>query len=172
MTSQTMAPTKVAASTWGATLNNARQVYTAAVRPAITYEAAIQRTPKRTRMKGLGPAAKVMTIQNKRLCAAYKAINIKVLEAEAGFMPLDIYPDQTVLKSRTGPRCPEMINQAKEVIKKKLGNKRGRQLKSPPTARKDMWVMAHYRRGKDSKGSDGSSIWTTVPRIQKNTSTA
>ena len=105
-------------------MNNARQVYTAAVRPAVTHGAAIWHTPKETRSKGLGPAAKVMTIQNKCLRAAYKATNIKVLEAEAVVMPRDMFLGQTVLKSRTAPGCPEMIDQAKEVIKKKLGNKR------------------------------------------------
>lgn len=37
MTTQTQALTKLTASTWGATFMRARQVYSAMVRPAITY---------------------------------------------------------------------------------------------------------------------------------------
>lgn len=37
MVTQTIALTKVAASTWGATLNKARQVYSAVVRPAMIW---------------------------------------------------------------------------------------------------------------------------------------
>lgn len=45
MASQSLALTKIATSTWGATLNKARQVYTAVVRPAMSYGAAILHTP-------------------------------------------------------------------------------------------------------------------------------
>lgn len=41
MASQSLALTKIATSTWGATLNRAREVYSAVVRPAMTYGASI-----------------------------------------------------------------------------------------------------------------------------------
>lgn len=46
MIKQSMAPTKISASTWGAFFARARQVYTAVVRPAITYESTVWHTPK------------------------------------------------------------------------------------------------------------------------------
>lgn len=87
MSSQTFALTKVAASTWGDTLNQARQVYTAVACPAMTKGTALWHSPKGTRTKGLGTAAKLATLQNKCLrstTGAYRATNIKVLEAESG----------------------------------------------------------------------------------------
>ena len=46
MTPQCRALSITAASIWGATLNKARQVYSAVVRPAITYAAAAWYTPR------------------------------------------------------------------------------------------------------------------------------
>lgn len=70
-------------------------------------------------------------LQNKCLqliAGAYKATNIKVLEAEAeaGVIPLDIYFDQAVLRSRDAPKCQEVVTVAKKKIRLKLRNKRGR----------------------------------------------
>ena len=67
---------------------------------------------------------------------------MKVLEAEAGVMPLEIYLDQTVLQSRNSPRCAEVTSQAKETIRRKLRRKRGRrrQAQATPMAVKDAWV--------------------------------
>lgn len=40
---------------------------------------------------------------------AYKATDIKVLEAESGVIPLDIHLDQAVLRARDAPRCNEVM---------------------------------------------------------------
>ena len=135
MATQTMALTKVTTSTWGATLNKARQVYTVIVWPAMTYKAVVWHSPKRSKIKGLGPAAKLTTLQNKCLqsiTGAYKATNTQVLEAEAGVIPLDIYLDQAVLKAKNPDawRCKEVICQAKEKVRHRLRDKRGK--KSQP----------------------------------------
>lgn len=77
----------------GATSNKARQVYAAVVCLEMTYGAVVWHSPKGTRTKGLGPAAKLTTLQNKSLrsiTGAYRATNVKVLEAESGLIPLDI----------------------------------------------------------------------------------
>lgn len=63
MTSQTMALTKIAGSTWRATLNKARQVYTAVVRPAMTY-ASVWYSAKEIRERGAAPVAKMTALQN------------------------------------------------------------------------------------------------------------
>lgn len=67
MISQKMALTKLAASTWEATSNKARQGYTAAVRPSMTYEGWVWHSPKGTSTKGLGQVAKLTTLQGKCL---------------------------------------------------------------------------------------------------------
>ena len=89
MATQSLALTKVAASTWGATLNKARQVYTAVVRPSMTYGATVWHSPSSP------PAAKLATLQNKCLRAitgAYRATKIKSLRGRgwggsAGYSP-------------------------------------------------------------------------------------
>lgn len=63
MASQSLALTKIAASTWGATLNKARQVYTAVVRPTMTYGASIWHMPREPNRKSVGPIAKLITLE-------------------------------------------------------------------------------------------------------------
>ena len=81
--------------------NKARQVYTAVIQLAMTYRASIWHTlsePKKR--KSAGPIAKLIMLQNRCLrsiTGAYKATNIRVLEAETGVIPLDLYLDQIVL---------------------------------------------------------------------------
>ena len=75
-------------------------------------------------------------LQNKCLKAitgAYKATNNKVLKAESGVIPLDIYLDQAMLKSREACRSSEIINLAKARIHSKLQGKRGRKPKPKVT---------------------------------------
>ena len=131
--SQNELVTKAAASTWGATLNKARQVYTAVARPAMTYGAAVWYSPREIRERGTGQVAKLKTLQNKCLrsmTGAFKATNTRLPEAESGVTPLDIHLDQTVLKSREAHRCSEVINLAKARIRSKLRGKGGRKSKS------------------------------------------
>lgn len=66
------------------------------------YGATIWHASGETKRKSLGPIAKLIILQNKRfwsIIRAYKAINIKVLEAETGMISLDIYLNQLVLRS-------------------------------------------------------------------------
>ena len=94
-----------------------------------------------TRNKTLGPAAKLTTLQNKCLRSiirAYKATNIKVLEAQAGVLPLDIYLDQT---STRRSMMPGVMNSAKEKIRKRLRGKSARsQPGDTPMLVKDAWA--------------------------------
>lgn len=74
-------------------------------------------------IKSSKSADKLGILQNKCLQAitgAYKATSIKMLEAESGIIPLDVYLDQMVLKSRNNPRCEEVLDHAKESIRRKL----------------------------------------------------
>ena len=76
------------------------------------------------------PVTKLVILQKKCLqsiTGAYKATNIKVLEAESGVTPLDNYVDRAVLRSRNAPRCSEVMKRAKIKIRRKLRGKRGRE---------------------------------------------
>src|SRR3981189_3068506 len=88
---------RTTASTWGASFLRARQVYSAVVRPALAYRAAVWHTPtKRPNGKAQGLAAKLEKIQNKCLrvvAGAYRATPIRSLEVETCTPPLDLYLD-------------------------------------------------------------------------------
>lgn len=130
MATQTMTLPKVAASTWRTTLHEARQVYSAVIRPAMTYGALVWHSPKDIQGRGTGPVTKLTILQKnclRSIIGAYKATNIKVLEAESGVLPLDIYLDQAVLRSRDAPRCGEVIRPTKAKIRRKLRRKRRRE---------------------------------------------
>lgn len=76
-------------------------------------------SPKDIQGRGTGPVTKLTILQNKCLrsiIGAYKATNIKVLQPESGVLPLDIYLDQAVLRSRDAPRCSKVIRPAKAKI--------------------------------------------------------
>src|SRR5277367_3681775 len=88
---------RVTASTWGASLTRARQVYAAVVRPALTYGAAIWHTPTKNQSStAQGIAAKLGKFQNKCLrtaTGAFKATPTSTLEVEAFVPPIDLYLD-------------------------------------------------------------------------------
>lgn len=91
MMKQTCALTKVTASTWGATFARARQVYSAVVRPAMTYVSAMWYSPTGTKGAKQGTVDKIEVIQNKCLRAiagAYRATPIEVLQAETLIPPM------------------------------------------------------------------------------------
>lgn len=104
----------------------------------MTYRAAVWHSSKRARIKGLGPAAKLITLQNKCLrsiTGAYRNTNTKVLEAESGETPLDIHLNQAVLRARDVQRCGEVICLARGKIRSRLRGKRGRRSQRKDTPR-------------------------------------
>lgn len=88
MINQTLALSKVCGSTWGAALGRTRHVYTAVVRPAITYGSTVWY--ERSSKKGTMPTwmnGKLNRIQNRCLrtiAGAYKATPVTELEQETG----------------------------------------------------------------------------------------
>lgn len=89
----------------------------------------------------------MIILQYKRLrsiTGAYKATSAKVFEAEAGLMPLDTYLDPAMLMSRNVPGYAEVISCAKETVRKKFCNKRGRRRQPGATSMvvKDAWVRS------------------------------
>ena len=85
--------TRTTASTWGATMVKARQLYIAIIRSAIGYAAPIWFTTGRRPGKRSTAAMKLATYQNQALrivTGAYKATRIRQLETEAFIPPVDI----------------------------------------------------------------------------------
>lgn len=78
----------------------------------MSYQATIWHTSREIKKKNSKPVAKLTTLQNKYLqliTRAYKATNIKALEAEAGVIPLDIHLDQAVLRARDNPKTQKIF---------------------------------------------------------------
>lgn len=146
LATQCLALSKTAGSTWGATLNKARQVYNMVIQPAIAYAAASWHTPyglretKRTHVKNLG------VIQNtclRQVTGGYKATSVRVLEAEAGIPPLQITLDQAVLRNQALRGMHPVTKKGNAHIRRKLRPKRGRKREAleTPTEEKEQWAL-------------------------------
>jgi hypothetical protein len=124
---------RTTASTWGASFLRARQVYSAVVRPAMTYGAAAWHTPtKSPNRKAQGMAAKLERIQNKCLrivAGAYRATPIRSLETETFTPPIDLYLDSrlaTFQKRLENSEVGQVIGNACNWIKARIKSRRGR----------------------------------------------
>ena len=96
----------LAGSTWGASLGATREVYLRAIRPAITYGAALWYRPEGVLAAAKGMAAKLKAIQGRCLRAAagaYKATSTEALEVETWVEPLDLYTGR--LAAQAMARC-------------------------------------------------------------------
>ena len=117
MTKQTLALAKVTTSTWGATFIKAQHVYTAVVRPAMTYGSTVWHAPKK--LKGFSKSAedRLAIVQNKCLqliSGRYKATPIQALKAEMFIPPISSHLMQLQAKSRF---CMQSVEQAKFIAK-------------------------------------------------------
>ncbi len=92
MDTQMLALQRTTASTWGATMPKARQVYQAVIRSALLYRASIWHQPSVGKPKG--PAARLQKQQNQGLrtvLGAYRATPARMLETELYVPPLDLW---------------------------------------------------------------------------------
>ena len=99
MQRQTRALTGIAASTWGCSLQRAREVYTKVIRSAIAYGAIAYHTLTKPGEPAKGIARELAATQSACLrvvTGAYKATPTHHLEAEANVPPLDLYLNQRV----------------------------------------------------------------------------
>ena len=126
----------------------------------MTYGAPVWYSPKEIRERGTAPVAKLSVLQNKCLRSingAYKAINVKVMEAEAGVMPLDMYLDQTVLQPRNPLRCAEIIDQAKETIRRNELKGKGKEKVGKSYSNGRQECMGQRQHGKNPQRIMGDS---------------
>jgi hypothetical protein len=94
MDTQMLALQRTTASTWGATMPKARQIYQAVVRSALSYGAAIWHQPTGQAGRPKGPAAKLQKQQTQGLrivLGAFKATSARQLETESYVPPLDLW---------------------------------------------------------------------------------
>jgi hypothetical protein len=99
MTTQMHVLSGIAASTWGAAMEKAQQIYLAVACPAIPHGATLWHRPGEKRQKA--PAAKLQKHQNsglRQVLGAFKATPIRQLETEAYVPPLDLCWDGRIAR--------------------------------------------------------------------------
>ena len=146
METQMYALSRTTTSTWGATLEKARHVYLAVVRPALSYGAALWHSPKGKASSGLaGKLAKYQNQGLRQVLGAFKATPIRQLETEAYIPPLDLWLNGRLARfqarlERTG--IARQIKDACAAIRTQLRTRRQRQRAVPatPAATRKQWV--------------------------------
>lgn len=148
MTRQTMALSRITASTWGTGYSKGRLVYNAIIRPAITYAAPIWHTP----MPQTGDPRNLLkpldVVQNdclRQVTGAYRATSIRHLEAEAVVPPLEAFITQQQIRTRawleaTGRR--DEIQEACHRIRERCTTtrRRRRAVRETPGEIKHRWA--------------------------------
>ena len=141
METQVLALSRLAASAWGCPVKEARDLYTVAIRSAITYAAGAVHSPTNNKLaKGLAPT------QNRclrRVLGAFKHTPIRHLEVEAYCPPLDIYLDMRLAKfelrlKETG--MDQLLRDSSRQIAHRLRNRRGRKRKPSQIPNHAQWA--------------------------------
>ena len=155
MASQERGLTCLASSTWGATLQKARTIYQAVVKPAMTYAAAIWHTPQGIPGAKKGLTSQLQLSQNRCLrtvIGTYKATPAIVLESEAYMPPIDLALDQIVLQSRlvrgTHPATKVGNARIRQNLKRTCRATRA-VLTPPPSETKSEWARTSIGRALD-----------------------
>ena len=108
MATQVYALDRIAGSTWGASLQRARQVYTAVVRSAIGYGASEwHRQISKNRAKALDD---IQTECLHTVTGAFKATAAAVVETEAYVSPLDTWLNRRVAASEERLQQPRIAS--------------------------------------------------------------
>ena len=140
---------KISTSTWGATFAKARQVYSAVVRPAMTYGSTVWHMPKEVK-KSKTSTSKLSVMQNnclRTIAGAFKATPISVLEAGTLIAPIDTHLDMLQAQARHWLRAggqlkiiPSACNKIADKLRGKAGRKR---LQKPtPGELKHIWAKS------------------------------
>lgn len=145
---------RTTASTWGASFLRARQVYSAVVRPAMAYGAAVWHTPAGPNGKVKGVAAKLERIQNKCLrvvAGAYRATPIRSLEIETFTPPIDLHLDSRLAafqKRLENSEVGRVIENACNWIKARVRNRKGRRItrKIATNGQREAWAKEREER--------------------------
>ena len=136
ITTQGLALKCLAGSTWGATFQKARAVYSMVIRPMLTFAAPVWHSPGNTSESTKKHVQKLTVVQNdclRTVLGAYKATPVPVLEAEAVIPPIQLQLDKIVMNSVALKGTHPVIIESKRKIRKRLKGKRGRARKLSPT---------------------------------------
>jgi hypothetical protein len=146
---QRLALTRLAAKTWGFSLNRAREVYTKVIRAAIAHGSSAyhQCTEKGGKPHGIArELAKEQARCLRTVTGTYKATSVRQLETEAAIPPLDLYLSGRVARfeqrmERTGMN--RLIQDSCAAVARKVRYRRGvrtRDLQEERKRKTEAWL--------------------------------
>lgn len=139
----------IAGTTWEATLQKARQVYTAAVKPAMTYGAAIWHPQPGTSEAKMTHVRKLAIEQNKCLrtvLGPYKVtptavLPTEVLEAESSVLSFQVTLDHAVLRMQALQGIHPVTKTGNARIRKNLRKRKHNKQTRTPAEEKEQWAV-------------------------------
>jgi exonuclease III len=146
MASQGRALSCLAGSTWGATFQKARTVYSMVVRPMMTFAAPVWHNPKSTSEFTAKHTRQLAVAQNsclRTVLGAYQATPVQLLEAEALIPPIQLQLDRLVMRSQALRGTHPLVQKNNVTIRNRLRKGRGQRKKPPPTPaqEKEAWAL-------------------------------
>jgi hypothetical protein len=162
----------ITASTWGATFARARQIYTAVVRPAISYGASVWRNPTGGNTGKLMPL--LQKIQNsclRTVAGAYKATPIRSLEVETYIPPIDIYLNSRVAAFQRrveNSSSYDTITRACSAIRARLKSRIARKAKTQGQLRKEWAKQRAVDQGDRTDEKQILHEWTQRWEVEQN----
>ncbi len=148
MASQTQGLYRVAASTWGATFNHSRQVYSAVVRSALCFGAPTWHTPSKGPEKVKGLAKKLGKYQNsclRTIAGAYRATSVRQLETETFVPPLEVYLNRRMAAYHLRQEGSEVRKETRQIcakIRRQTQRRRRRPLPPTPGLAGEEWAKS------------------------------
>jgi hypothetical protein len=146
METQMYALSRTTASTWGATMEKARHIYLAVVRPALSYGAALWHSLKEKAPSGLaGKLAKYQNQGLRQVLGAFKATPIRQLETEDYVPPLDLWLNGRIARFQARFERTVRARQIKDAcaairIQLRTRRQRRRAIPATPAAMRRQWV--------------------------------
>ena len=126
-------------STWGASFQKARHLYTAVVRPAITFGCTTWADPEGTQghRKGLTqPLEKIQNQALRHITGAYKSVPAAVLQREADVPPIHLYTQdlarQSAAKNNDSQASRYIQERCREIARRAQRSRRTRQGRATP----------------------------------------
>ena len=149
MTNQTLALTKLIASTWGITFNKVRHIYKAMIRSDIIYESMTWHKLKDTKLISKKMINDLTIIQNnclRRIFDVYKTILIAKLKTKTHISFINIHLNELQAKTKQRLQCSkhyERIEKIKRKIHRTL-KKKNRQRKAELISKlqKKVWLKS------------------------------
>ena len=150
MTNQTLALTKLTASTWKVTFNKVRHIYKAMIRSDIIYESMTWHELKNIKLISKKMINDLTIIQNnclRRIFDVYKTTLIAKLKTKTHISFIDIHLNELQAKTRQRLQCSEhyeRVEKIKRRIHRTLKEKRSKQKKAEFISKlqKKIWLKS------------------------------